>query len=89
MLDWREEGRLLIGQEARGVQEVVERELPNKEKDGRPIPNSKWHRKFGVCHATAGMGTNFTSRRGRECSEKRQDVSRRQLDTQEQKQDQS
>lgn len=32
MLDWQEEGRPSIGQEARGVQEVVERGLRNEEK---------------------------------------------------------
>lgn len=33
VLDWREEGRLSIGQGARGVQEVVERGL--RDEDGR------------------------------------------------------
>ena len=31
MLDWQEAGRPSIGQEARGVQEVVERGLRNEE----------------------------------------------------------
>lgn len=31
MLDWRGEGRLLIGQEARGVQEVVDEGLSDEE----------------------------------------------------------
>ena len=31
MLDWREEGRLSIGQGVRGVQEVVERDMRDEE----------------------------------------------------------
>ena len=37
VLDWREEGRLSTGQEARGVQEVVEMGCEMR-KGGRPIP---------------------------------------------------
>ena len=38
VLAWREEGQPLTEQEARGVQEVVERVLRDREKESRPIP---------------------------------------------------
>ena len=38
MLDWREEGQPLTGQEAKGVQEGVERVLRDRVKESRPIP---------------------------------------------------
>lgn len=76
VLGWREEGRLSIGQEARGVQEVAERGL--RDEEGRSSDtHGEWHKTFAIRHEIAGLGIDSSSRRGRGRSEKRQDVSRR------------
>lgn len=76
MLDWQEEERPSIGQEAKGVQEVVERGLRDEE-GSSPNTHREWHPKFGICHIIAGLGIDSYSRRGCGRSKKRQDVSRR------------
>ncbi len=66
VLDWQEEGRLSIGQEASGVQEVVERALRD-EKGRSSDAYREWDNRFRICHKLQGWAP----------TEKRQDVSRR------------
>ena len=64
MLDWREEGQLSIGQEARGVQGAVDRGLRD-EQGGSSDNCENWDNKFGSRHDVARLRITSYNRRGR------------------------
>ena len=64
MLDWREEGRLSIEQEAREVQEVVDRGL--RDEEGRSSDtHEECNNKTRIWHEIAWLGIDSSPRRGR------------------------
>ena len=64
VLDWREEGRPSTGQEAREVQEVVDRGLRD-EKGRSSDTHEGCNNRTKIWHETTWLGIDFSPRRGR------------------------
>ena len=64
VLDWREEGRPSTGQEAREVQEVVDRGL--RDEKGRSSDTHEWcNNRTKIWHEITWLGIDSSPRRGR------------------------